>query len=88
MSTVLPSRWGFVLFTLYLFLTAAAGAAAAEPVVRRVGAAVLSFLLPFGLSVSAPTLGTAAAVVLVPLVLAPVASYRYAVRRFDRYTLG
>lgn len=37
-------------------------------------------------SISRPRQGVAAA--LVPLVLAPVAVYRYAVRRFDRHTLA
>lgn len=87
MKTVLPSRWAFVLFTCYLFLTAGAGAVVYEPIVSEVGASILSWALPFGLRVSADTLFTAAAVALVPLVLAPIAAYRYAVRRFDHYTL-
>lgn len=88
MKTVLPSMWAFALFTLYLFVTTAAGAVVYEPVVRELGASIVSWALPFGLSVSADTLYTAAAVTLVPLVLAPIAAYRYAVRRFDRYTLA
>lgn len=88
MKTILPSRWAFVLFTFYLFLTAGAGAVVYETVVRELGASILSWVLPFGLSVSADTLYTAAIVALVPLVLVPIAAYRYAVRRFDRYTLA
>ncbi|MHB9288489.1 hypothetical protein ACKVMT_15770 [Halobacteriales archaeon Cl-PHB] len=87
MKTVIPSRLGFVLLTLHLFLTTTAAVVVYEPVAREVGAALLSFLLPFGLTVSADRLFTASAVALVPLVLAPFASYRYAVRSYDGYTL-
>jgi hypothetical protein len=80
--------WAFGLFTLYLFVTTAAGAIVYEPVVRELGASIVSWALPFGLTVSADALYAAAAVALVPLVLAPIAAYRYAVRRFDRYTLA
>jgi hypothetical protein len=88
MKTVLPSRWAFVLFTLYLFATAAAAAIVYEAVVREVVAALVSWVLPFGLTVSAGSLYPVAAVALVPLVLAPIVSYRYAVGRFERYTLA
>jgi hypothetical protein len=43
---------------------------------------------PFGLTVSAGIPFPAAAVALVPLVLAPIVSYRYAVGQFERYTLA
>jgi hypothetical protein len=88
MKTVLPSKWAFLLFSLYLFATAAAAVTAYEPLVREVGAALVTWLLPFGLSVTPAVLWVGAAVALVPLVLAPVIAYRYAVRRFDGYTLA
>lgn len=88
MKTVLPSRWAFVLFSLHLFLTAGAGAVVYEPLVRDVGAGLLTWALPFGLGVSPETLWWVSAVALLPLLLLPVASYRYAVRRFDAYTLA
>ncbi len=87
MKTVIPSRTGFVLLTLHLFLTTTAAVVVYEPVVSEVGAALLTFLLPFGLSVSADLLYAASAVTLVPLVLSPIVSYRYAVRKYDGYTL-
>lgn len=86
MKTVVPSTIGFVLFTLHLLLTVFSGAVVYSEVVRTVAAAFLTFLLPFGLTLSAGTLLWIAAVALVPLVVAPALSYRYAVRRFDTYT--
>jgi hypothetical protein len=92
MKTVLPSRWAFVLFSLYLFGTAVAAAIVAQDVVRTVVAALVSFLLtwvlPFEVALSPDTLWLVAAAALVPLVLAPIVGYRYAIRRFDRYTLA
>jgi len=88
MKTVLPSMWAFLLFTLYLFATAGAAAVVYEPLVGELVAALVSWALPFGLGVSAKTLTLIATVALVPLVLLPVASYRYATKRFDTYTLA
>lgn len=88
MKTVLPSKWAFLLFSLHLLATAAAAVTAYEPLVREIGSALVTWLLPFGLSVSAGTLGVAALVALVPLVTAPVFAYRYAVARFDGYRLA
>jgi hypothetical protein len=88
METVLPSRLAFALFSLYLFLTAGAVAVVVEPLVRQVAAALVSWVLPFGLSVSAETLRLVAAAAAVPLAGAPLAAYRFAVRRFDRYTVA
>jgi hypothetical protein len=88
MKTVLPSKWAFLLFSLYLFATAAAAVTAYEPLVREVGAALLTWLLPFGLSVTAGGLEVAAIVALVPLAVAPVFAYRYAIARYDDYTLA
>jgi hypothetical protein len=87
MKTVLPSMWAFVLFSFHLFVTAGAAAIVYEPLVRDAGAGLLSWALPFRLGVSPDTLYLIAAVALVALLIAPVASYRYAVRRFDHYTL-
>jgi hypothetical protein len=87
MKTVLPSRWAFVLFTFYLFLTAGAVTVIAEPLTRQVTAALLSWALPFGLSVSPATLSVVTTVAVVPLAGAPLVAYRFAVRRFDRYTV-
>ena len=88
MKTVLPSTMGFVLFSLHLFLTAFAAGIVLEPVVKALAAAFISFALPFGLAVSPETLFWIAAAALVPLVLAPIPAYRYAVRTFDRYTIA
>jgi hypothetical protein len=87
MKTVLPSVLGFVLFSLHLLVTVAAGAVVYEPLVRLALAGLLTWILPFGLAVSPETLYYVAAVAIVALVLAPLASYRYAVRTYDRYTL-
>lgn len=87
METVLPSRWAFALFSLYLFGTAGAAIAVSEPPVRELAAGLVTWVLPVGLSVDADALYLVAAVALVPLLVAPFLSYRYAIRRFDRYTL-
>lgn len=88
MKTVLPSRWAFLLFSAHLFATAGAAAVVYEPLVREAAAGLLSRVLPFGLAVSADTLYVVTAVALVVLVLSPVVAYRYAVQRFDHYTLA
>jgi len=88
MKTVIPSRLAFVLFSLHLFGTALAAGLVAEEILRQLVSFVLALLLPFGLSVAPETLWLVGAVALVPLVLAPIPAYRYAVRRFDRYTLS
>ena len=88
MKTVLPSRWAFLLFSLHLFATAAAAGIVAESFVRILAAGLISWVLPFGWSVGEGTLYWIAVVGLVPLLLAPAVAYRYAVRRFDRYTLA
>lgn len=88
MKTVLPSRWAFVLFSAYLFVTAGAGGVVYESNFRELAAAFVSWALPFGLSVSADTLYLLSAALLVVAVVLTVASYQHAVRRFDRYTLA
>ena len=86
LKTVVPSRLAFLLFSLHLVATVTAGALLAEEAARTVMAALVS-LLPLVPAVAPGTLYVLAAVALVPLVIAPFASYRYAVRRFDGYTM-
>jgi hypothetical protein len=88
MKTVLPSTWAFLLFSLYLLATAGAAAIVYEPLVADLVAGIVSWLLPFGLGVSSEAVTLVATVALVPLVVAPVLSYRYAIARFDGYTLA
>ena len=87
-ETVIPSRWAFVLFSLHLFATAAASAIVLEPVAATLMAVLVTWLAPFGLSVSADAVELAAGIALVPLILAPIPAYRFAVRRYDRFTLA
>ena len=87
MKTVVPSTLAFALFSVHLVATVAAAVVVSDEGARGLGAALLTFVLPFGLGVDAETLSLAAAVLLVVLVVTPALSYRYAVRRFDRYTL-
>ena len=86
LKTVVPSKLAFLLFSLHLVLTVTAGAVVAEEGARTVLAALVS-LVPLVPDVDPGTLYAVAAVALAPLVVAPFASYRYAVRRFDGYTL-
>jgi len=88
MKTVIPSLWAFVLFTLHLLATAVSALFVAKPIARQFAAGLLTWILPFGLEVSASGLYWAGAVAIGPLLVAPVVAYRYAVRRFDRYTLS
>jgi len=88
METVVPSKVAFFLFSAHLVLTVLSGAIVYEEIVRVLVASLLTWLLPFGLGIEAETLYTVAAVALAPLLLAPVVSYRYAIRAFDRYTFG
>ncbi|MFB6075146.1 MAG: hypothetical protein ABEJ89_09045 [Haloarculaceae archaeon] len=87
MEAVVPSRWAFVLFSLHVSLTTVAVGLVTEPIARTVAAALVSFALPFGLTVSPDAVYWSSVVVLAALLVAPVASYRYAVRRFETYTL-
>ncbi len=87
MKAVVPSGWAFALFSLHLFLTAGAAVIVYDLAIRTFVSAMLSFLLPFGITASPSELFAAAAVALVPLVVAPAASYRYAVRRYDGYRI-
>jgi len=88
MRALVPSMVGFALFTTYLFLTAGAAVLTVDAGLRPTAAALVSWLLPGGLTVEPGTLGLVATGAAIVLVLLPLASYRYAVRRFDAYTLG
>jgi hypothetical protein len=88
LEAVLPSRWAFLLFSLHLSLAGAAAAVVWNATAATLGAGLLTWLLPFGATVAADPLRTVAAGVLVVLVVLPLAAYRYAVRRFERYTLA
>ena len=87
MKTVVPSTLAFALFSLHLVLTVASALVVADEGARTLGSALLTLVLPFGLGVDPETLFLVAAGLLAVLVVAPALSYRYAVRRFDRYTL-
>lgn len=87
MKTVVPSVLAFALFSVHLVATVASAVVVSDEGARALGAALLTFVLPFGLGVDAETLSLVAAVLLALLVVTPALSYRYAVRRFDRYTL-
>jgi hypothetical protein len=86
-KTVIPSTLAFLLFTLHLVGTTLAAATVYDASVRTLVAGLLSFLLPFGLRVSPETLSLVAAALLVALLVLPAVSYRYAIRRFDTYTI-
>lgn len=86
-KAIVPSLLAFALYSVFLLVIVAMGAIVVEPVVEEVVAGLLTWVLPFGLSVTAATLGLAARVALVPLGIVPFASVYYAVRRFDRVTL-
>ncbi len=85
LEAVVPSRLAFVLFTAHVVATTVAVSAVASPLIREVVAGLLSVLLP--VAVAPGPVRPGAAVALVVLLAAPVAGYRYAVRRFERYTL-
>lgn len=86
-KTVIPSVLAFLLFTLHLLATTASAAVVYDEPIRGLAASVLGWLLPASLRVDPGTLYGVAAVALAVLVVFPVVSYRYAIRRFDRYTM-
>ncbi|WP_227133017.1 hypothetical protein [Halorubellus salinus] len=86
-KAVVPSLLAFLAYSLFLVLVVAAAGIVYEPAVEPFVAAIASWLLPFGWSVTADTVGLAARGALVPLAIAPFASVWYAVRRFDTVTL-
>lgn len=87
-KAVVPSLLAFVAFSLYLLLTVGASAIVYEPSIEPIVASILTWVLPFGLSVTAAGVGFAALVALVPLGIAPFASVYYAMRRFKRITIS
>lgn len=88
MKTVLPSGWAFALLSLYLFVTAIAVGIVYEPALGTVAAWLISAIGPPGLSISAEPLRTVATATLVPVGIAPFVAYRYAVWRYDSYTVA
>lgn len=86
-KAVVPSLVAFLAYSLYLVLVVAAAGIVSEPAVEPFLAGVVSWVLPFGLSVTADTVALAARAVLVPLAVAPFASAWYAIRRFDTVTV-
>ncbi len=86
-KAVVPSLVAFLAYSLYLVLVVAAAGIVYEPAVEPFLAGVVSWVLPFGLSVTADTVALAARAVLVPLAVAPFASAWYAIRRFDTVTV-
>lgn len=86
-KAVVPSLLAFLAYSLYLVLVVAAAGIAYEPAIEPLVAGVVSWLLPFGATVSANTVGVAARVALVPLAIAPFASVWYAIRRFEAVTV-
>ncbi len=88
LKTVIPSTLAFILFSAHLLATTLSAVLVYDRPARSATAALLSWVLPFGLSVDAGTVYIASGMVLVALALAPIASYRYAVRRFDTYTVS
>jgi hypothetical protein len=87
-KTVIPSTLAFILFSVHLLATTISAVVVYNEGIRSVAAFVLSWLFPFGVTVDPGTLYPIAAGSLVVLALLPAVSYRYAVRRFDTYTLS
>jgi hypothetical protein len=86
-KAVVPSLLAFLAYSLFLVLVVAAAGIVYEPAVEPFVAGLVSWLLPFGWSITADAVGLAARAALVPLAIAPFASVWYAVRRFDTVTL-
>jgi hypothetical protein len=87
-ETVVPSLLAFLLFSLHLVATTVSAVVVYDEGIRALVAGLVTFLLPFGLGVDPETLYVVAGVLLVGLALAPLVSYRYAVRRFNTYTIA
>jgi ABC-2 type transport system permease protein len=86
-KAVVPSLVAFLAYSLFLVLVVTAGGIVYEPAVEPFVAGLVSWLLPFGWSITPDTVGLAARAALVPLAVAPFASVWYAVRRFDAVTV-
>ena len=86
-KAVVPSLVAFATYSLYLVLVVAAAGIVYEPAVEPLVAGLVSWLLPFGWSITADAVALGARVALVPLAVAPCASVWYAIRRFDTVTV-
>lgn len=86
-KAVVPSLIAFAVFSASLVVVIAAAGIVYEPAFEPFVAALGSWLLPFGLSISRAGVSVAARVVLVPAAIAPFASVRYAIGRFDTVTV-
>jgi len=84
-QVVVPSKVAFAGYSVYLVATAVAGLLVAREGAREVVALLLTALVP--VSVPAGAVLAVAGVLLVVLLATPIASYRYAVRRFETVTL-
>lgn len=84
-QVVVPSKVAFAGYSVYLVATAVAGLLVAREGAREVVALLLTALVP--VSVPARAVLAIAGVLLVVLLATPIASYRYAVRRFETVTL-
>lgn len=82
---VVPSKVAFAGYSVYLVATAVAGLLVAREGAREIVALLLTALVP--VSVPAGAVLAVAGVLLVVLLATPIASYRYAVRRFETVTL-
>ena len=85
-DAVVPSLLAFAVHTVYLLVATTASVVVYRPALEPFVAALVSYLLPFGLSVSDDTVGIVALVLVVASVVAPLVSVRYAARRFDTVT--
>ncbi|WP_436929507.1 hypothetical protein [Halosimplex halobium] len=92
MEAVVPSPWAFALFSAHVVVTTVAAVLVGLEGAREFAAILIGGLVSLALSTDvslAPsTLYYVSTVALVVLLLLPAASYRYAVRTFDRYELA
>jgi hypothetical protein len=84
---VLPSSVAVLAHSVTFGLGIVSGAAVYSQEVRQLAATLLSWVLPFGLSVSTGSVYSVAIAILVPVLFTPILAYRYAIRRFDAVTL-
>ncbi|WP_435317124.1 hypothetical protein [Haloarchaeobius sp. TZWSO28] len=90
-KAVVPSKTAMLVFSLALGAVAFGAAAAFVPLVREVAVGLLglivAFVTPWELSLAPGTVQPVGYAVVVASALAPVVSYRYAVQRYDSYTV-
>lgn len=84
-KAVVPSFVAFALLTGYLLLSCLTGLIVYRPGLEAGLAGLLSWVLPFGLTVSASAIGLGARLTLALLSVAPIASAVFAVTRFDTF---